>query len=146
MKWTALRIQDAEQSDLWRVRTSRRMVEVRVLPGPDLVLRLEKAVAEQLGRPLRPPPEPARWSIEVSSWSHGDIFELEQDTVWTVVDQSSGKPLWEFTGGTSHVLEGGAWSASTGAHGVDEVTLGADGRHVLARNSDEVTCWPLPRP
>jgi len=71
------------------------------------------------------------------------MYEVEQDMAWTVVDDIAGKPLWEFRGDTSHALEGGQWSVSTGSHGWDEVALGADRLRVLARDSDEVTCHPL---
>ena len=144
MKWTARNIVEGDPADAWRVESDGRPVEVRVPPGPELLPRLEQAVSERLGVPMRAPPDPARYRIKVSSDSHGDLFELEQDTVWTVVDESSGKPLWEFRGGTSHVLEAGSWSVAIGSHGCDEVVLGADGLHVLVRDSGEVTCHPLP--
>jgi len=144
VKWTARNIGAGDRADAWDVEGGGATVEVRVPPGPHLLHRLEHAVSDALGVPARPAAEPPRWRIEESAYSHGDIFELEQDTIWTVVDAVGGTPLWEFRGGTSHVLEGGQWSAATGAHGVDEVILGADGLHVLVRDSREVTCHPLP--
>jgi len=144
VEWTARNIVAGDRADAWDVETDGTAVEVRVPPGPDLLRRLEHAVSDALGVAVRPAPETPRWRIEESEYSHGDIFELEQDTIWTVVDAVSGTPLLEFRGGTSHVLEGGQWSAATGAHGVDEVILGADGLHVLVRDSSEVTCHPLP--
>ena len=146
VKWTARNSVVDDRADGWHVETDGTAVDVRVPPGPDLLHRLEIAVREMLGVPVRPAPEPPLWRIDESEYSHGDIFELERDTIWTVVDAVSGTPLWEFRGGTSHVLEGGQWSAATGSHGVDEVVLGADGLHVLARDSNEVTCHPLPDP
>ena len=148
MQWTAtniVRAEPGEASERWRVDADRAVFEVRVPPGPDVVPRLACVVAEWLGAPLALPPDPPRWRIEASGYSHGDLFELEQDTIWTVVDALTGAPLWEFRGGTSHVLEGGQWSA-TGSHGCDEVILAPDGRHVLVRDGNEVTCRPLPEP
>ena len=149
MEWTATNIAEAESGELadrWRVESDRAVFEVLVPPGPDVVARLARAVAERLGVPAADPPEPPRWRIDESSYSHGDLFELEQDTIWTVVDTLRGAPLWEFRGGTSHVLESGQWSAATGSHGCDEVILAPDGRHVLVRDGNEVTCRPLPEP
>ena len=144
MKWTARNIADGDRTDLWRVEGDGVTVDVRVPPGLDLVARLDRAIAGALDEPAIRPPEPPLWRIEESDYSHGDIFELERDTIWTVVDAVANTPRWEFRGGTSHVLEGGQWSEATGSHGCDEVVLSADGRHVLVRNSDEVECRPLP--
>ncbi len=143
MRWAATRA-SREGYGSWRVEAVGRTIEVKVPLGEDLLHRLERAVLEALGVPLRPPPSPPRYGIRLSTHSHGDLFELEVDTVWTGVDEAAGKPLWEFRGGTSHVMEGGGWSAATGAHGCDEVALGADGLHVLARDNDRVDCHPLP--
>jgi hypothetical protein len=140
MRWVAKRV---AEGDAWHVDADGREVTVHVALGAELLPRLERAVADALGVTLAPPPSPPAWRVKEEAYSHGDLYELEQDTSWTVVNERTGQPLWEFRGGTSHVLEGGGWSAATGSHGCDEVVLGADGRHVLARDSDEVKCHPL---
>ena len=142
--WTAQRIANAEGAEVWQAVVNGRTLDVRVAPGLENCLTVERAVEDALGAaPAARRPKP-RYRIDVSDYAHGDLFELEQDTIWTVVLVATGRPLWEFRGGTSHDFRGGTWSPAKGSHGVDEVVLGADGLHVLVRNSGTVTCYRLP--
>lgn len=139
MRWVAKRV---PRGDAWRVDAEGREVTVHVAPGAELLTRLERAAADALGLAVTPPPSP-RYRVTREEYSHGDLFELEQDTIWRVVDAATSRPLLEWRGGTSHHLEGGGWSEATGAHGVDDVQLSVDGNHALVWDSDVVTCRPL---
>jgi hypothetical protein len=141
MQWTARRLGD---TDLWRVDAGESAVEVRVEPGQDLLRRLDVALRAALG--VAEEPDPGRFRLEVREHAHGDLFELEQDTIWTVVEVATGRTVIELRGGTSHEFRAGTWSEAIGAHGVDDVALSADGRDVLVRDGGVVTIEPLPDP
>jgi len=141
MCWTAKRDRDSSTPDTWHVDADGRALTVEVKSGAGLLTRLERAVLDALGVPVEPPSSP-RYRVTREEYSHGDLFELEQDTIWRVVDVATGQPLLEWRGGTSHHLEGGGWSEATSAHGIDDLRLSVDGLHALVRDSDVVTCRP----
>ncbi len=69
------------------------------------------------------------------------MFELEQDTVWTIYDGE--RPICRFSGGTSHDYVGGNWREATGSHGADVVVLSADGLHAIAGDRCSLACYAL---
>ncbi|MBM4346410.1 MAG: hypothetical protein FJ100_23790 [Deltaproteobacteria bacterium] len=126
----------------WHARTGDRQAELEVADGVDLLLRLDAAVRAAVGLSTDPCTATPRLTVRAQSYSHGDLYELEEDTIWTVSDR--GTPVWQFRGGDSYDYDGSGWAGPTGSHGVDEVVVAADGAHVLVREGGEVTCWMAP--
>lgn len=138
--WVARRVGPAR----WSVAVGDRVIEVE--PATDGILALERALGAALGIAPAAPPDPPRFAVDERVHAHGGLFELEEDTIWTVVALPEGRPLWEFRGSSSHDYDGVGWSEATGGSGFDDVVLGADGRKVLARTGDEVKAWRLDAP
>jgi len=93
MQWQATQVSFPD-GNRWRVVVGDRGfdVELPALPrGPARLLALEDAVHRRLGLPVRPPPTPPRFRVDVHVHSHGGLFELEQDMVWTVVEVATGR-------------------------------------------------------
>ena len=143
MKWIAKQHQFPD-GPTWTVTAGHRTFDVDVAPGPRRLLRLERAVNDALGQPVARPPSPPRWRIDERVHSGGGLFMLEETTYWTIVDAIAEESRWEFSGEASSTFSGGGWVSDGGGSGVDEVILGADGGHALVRDSDKVTCYPLP--
>lgn len=138
-KWTAIQVDGA--AGRWRVDLAGREFEVTVDWRDGGALALERSVDEASGRRLPASGGSSRFAITTRTNSHGDLFELEEDTVWTILDD--GQPIGEFTGGTSHRMEDGTWGPALNSSGCDFVILGADRLHVLAGTSTSVTCRSL---
>ncbi len=143
MKWTATQ-REFPDGTTWTVTAGDRTFAVEVATGPRRLLRLERAVNDALGVAVARPPSPPRWRIDERVHSGGGLFMLEETRYWTIVDGVADRPCWEFSGESSSSFSGGGWVSDGGSSGVDEVVLGADGCHALARNSEKVTCHPLP--
>jgi hypothetical protein len=144
MQWQATQVSFPD-GNRWRVVVGARTfdLELPALPrGPARLLALEDAVHRRLGLPARPPPSPPRFRVDVHEHHHGGLFELEVDTVWTIVDVAAGRAVRELRGGSSSSYDGAGWSGG-GSSGVDEVILGGDGLRVLSRSSDRVMSEPL---
>lgn len=69
-----------------------------------------------------------RYEIVTQTRDHGDIYELEQDTTYYIVDRRTGQAVLEFR---SHDFStyNGTWEHQSSA-GVSSVEITADGRHV----------------
>ena len=143
MKWTAKQ-REFPDGVAWSVTAGDRTFEVEVAPGPDRLLRLERAVNQALGLAVAPPPAPPQWRVDERVHAGGGLYELEETTYWTVVDAIADQGRWQFSGTSSSSFQGGTWSGDGGSSGCDEVVLGADGCHVLSRDSDKAACHPLP--
>lgn len=141
LAWSARR--DPTDETRWVATLGDRQLEVVVAAGPDRLSRLEAGVLAAFGAPPTASPTPARWGVRFDRSSGGGLFELEVRETWTVVDLVADQPRWEFTGSSSHDYDGVGWSAATGGSGCDEVVLGGDGRHVLARTGDLVESFAL---
>lgn len=75
--------------------------------------------------------------------SHGDLFEIEVDEVYEVVDEH-GAVVRRYEASSSGRYEGGPDWAMEGTSGVTSVELTEDGRAVRVRRGGVETIEPLP--
>jgi len=108
---------------------------------------LPEVLGYKVSHPLRPTPASGhRWRIRVERGSgHGDLYELEHDIYFAVLDWTTKERVLRFQGESWQKMAGaGGWSSPV-LSGVLEVELGPDGRHVLVHYpGDRVERVPIP--
>lgn len=103
-------------------------------------------LATCLGYPARLPevaiPARERYQIVTQTRDHGDVYELEQDTTYYIVDRRSGKSVMSFTSSDFSTYNG-TWEHQSSS-GVCSVGLAEDGRHVRVREAGQERLIPIP--
>lgn len=87
-------------------------------------------------------PAASRFEVVTQTHDHGDIYELEQDTIYYVVDRRTGQAVMEFRGHDYSTYDG-TWQHQSSS-GVASVTVSADGTHVLVREAGAEQRLPIP--
>ena len=79
---------------------------------------------------------------------HGDLYELEHDVYYNIVDRSSGHVIMTFHGEMEATLSwtrGGMWENYHCVSGVSDVTIAPDEQSVIVRYADDrEEAVPLP--
>lgn len=103
-------------------------------------------LATCLGYPARLPTQnPSgkdRYEIVTQTRDHGDIYELEQDTTYYIVDRRSGQAILQFVSSDFSTYDG-TWQHQSSS-GVSSVEITADGRHVRVSEGGQERLVPIP--
>lgn len=87
-------------------------------------------------------PAVSRFEVVTQTHDHGDIYELEQDTIYYVVDRRTGQAVMEFRSRDYSTYDG-TWQHQS-ASGVAGVTVCADGTHVRVVQDGAERRLPIP--
>lgn len=103
-------------------------------------------LASCLGYPAQLPvvelPVEQRYEVVTQTHSHGDIYELEEDTTYFIVDRQSGIAVMEFRSSDFSTYDG-SWVHQSSS-GVTSVAITADGRHVRVRQQGQESLHAIP--
>lgn len=87
-------------------------------------------------------PAASRFEVVTQTHDHGDIYELEQDTIYYVVDRRTGQAVMEFRSRDSSTYDG-TWQHQSSS-GVASVTVSAAGTHVRVVEDGAERLLPIP--
>ncbi len=116
-------------------------LEKRLLPAV-----CDAVLSSALGYPAKLPiqviPDEARYEVVTQIRDHGDVYELEHDTTYFVVDRTTKQAVLEFRG-TDFSTYNGTWEYQYST-GVSFVALSEDGRSVRVKEAGIERVVPIP--
>ncbi len=87
------------------------------------------------------------YRIQPREHEHGDLYELEIDRAWDVINEETGEVVMTFSGESSSEYKGGPGWEGGGSSGVTKVELAEDGASVrvyhAGKEQPEIIALPV---